>query len=275
MNSHNRITNITGWLVFLITFAVYFASAERVGSLWDCGEFASCVYKLQVAHPPGAPLFMLLGRIFTLFNPHNPVIMVNFLSGLMTAGAVIFLYFVIAMIAKNLIAREGEELTTGDIVAIVGSAAVGALACSFSDTMWFSAVEGEVYASSMFFISIVLWAVMKWNEEADKPHGNRWLVFAAYMIGVSLGVHLLSLLVIPVAVLIYYFKKFKPTTLGFIIAFVVGFICLGIVQIGVVQSALKIAGNIEYFFVNGLGMPFNIGFVFAWVLLFAILAFLI
>ena len=245
-----RINNITGWVVCIIACAVYVMTMEATGSFWDCGEFASCVYKLQVAHPPGAPLFMLLGRIFTLFNPHNPVIMVNFLSGLMTAGAVIFLYFVIAMVAKNLIAREGEELTTGDIVAIVGSAAVGALACSFSDTIWFSAVEGEVYASSMFFISIVLWAVMKWNEEADEPHGNRWLVFACYMIGVSLGVHLLSLLVIPCAVLIYYFKKFKPSILGFCIAFLVGFICLGIVQVGVVIQVLQISSKVELFFVN-------------------------
>lgn len=272
---YKQVNALVGFIVFAISLWQYTSTLESAGSLWDCGEFASCVYKLQVAHPPGAPFFMLLGRIFTLFNPGNPVIMVNFLSGLMSAGAVIFLYFVIAMIAKKLIAREGEELTSGDIMAIVGSGAVGALACSFSDTMWFSAVEGEVYASSMFFISIVLWAVMKWNEEADQPHGNRWLVFAAYMIGVSLGVHLLSLLVIPVAVLIYYFKKFKPTTLGFIIAFIVGFICLGIVQIGVVQGALKIAGNIEYLFVNSFGLPFNVGFIFAWVLLFSILIFLI
>lgn len=272
---YKQVNALVGFIVFAISLWQYTSTLESAGSLWDCGEFASCVYKLQVAHPPGAPFFMLLGRIFTLFNPGNPVIMVNFLSGLMSAGAVIFLYFVIAMIAKKLIAREGEELTSGDIMAIVGSGAVGALACSFSDTMWFSAVEGEVYASSMFFISIVLWAVMKWNEEADQPYGNRWLVFAAYMIGVSLGVHLLSLLVIPVAVLIYYFKKFKPTTLGFIIAFIVGFICLGIVQIGVVQGALKIAGNIEYIFVNSFGLPFNVGFIFAWVLLFAILVFLI
>lgn len=272
---YKQVNAVVGFIVFAISLWQYTSTLESAGSLWDCGEFASCVYKLHVAHPPGAPLFMLLGRIFTLFNPHNPVIMVNFLSGLMSAGCVLFLYFIIAMIGKNLITKEGEEFSTGDIIAIVGSAAVGALACSFSDTMWFSAVEGEVYASSMFFISIVLWAVVKWNEEADKPHGNRWLVFAAYMIGVSLGVHLLSLLVIPVAVLIYYFKKFKPTTLGFIIAFIVGFICLGIVQIGVVQGALQIAGKIEFFCVNYLRMPFNIGFVFAWILLFAILVFLI
>ncbi len=269
---YKRINAIVGFIVFAISLWQYTSTLESAGSLWDCGEFASCVDKLQVAHPPGAPFFMLLGRLFTMLNPSNPVIMINFMSGLMSAGCVLFLYFVIAMVAKRLISKsQEEEVSMGDTIAIVGSAAVGALACSFSDTMWFSGVEAEVYASSMFFISIVLWAVVKWDEEADKPHGNRWLVFASYMIGVSLGVHLLSLLVIPCAVLIYYFKKFKPTFLGFCIAFFIGFVILGIVQIGVVISALQIAGQIELFFVNVLGMPFNIGFVFAWILLLVIL----
>ncbi|HNI31767.1 MAG TPA: DUF2723 domain-containing protein [Chitinophagales bacterium] len=276
MNKQYKLINaVVGFIVFAISLWQYTSTMESAGSLWDCGEFVSCVYKLQVAHPPGAPLFMILGRIFTLFNPSNPVIMVNFLSALMSAACVLFLYFVIAMVAKKLITKAGEEFSIADIIAIVGSASVGALACSFSDTMWFSAVEGEVYASSMFFISIVLWAVMKWNEEADEPHGNRWLVFAAYMIGVSLGVHLLSLLVIPCAVLVYYFKKFKPTILGLIIATFMGFVLLGTVQIGVVLSALKLAGSIEFFSVNILHLPFNIGFVVAWILLFAILIALI
>ncbi|MDB5228731.1 MAG: rane protein [Bacteroidota bacterium] len=276
MNKRYKLINsIAGFIVFGISLWQYTSTLESAGSLWDCGEFASCVYKLQVAHPPGAPFFMLLGRIFTLLNPHNPVIMVNFLSGLMSAGCILFLFWTITMVAKKLLVPQGKEIGLDDTLAIVGAGAVGALACSFSDTMWFSAVEGEVYASSMFFISIVLWAVMKWNEEAEQPYGNRWLVFAAYMIGVSLGVHLLSLLVIPVAVIVYYFKKFKPTVWGFIIAFIVGFILLGSVQIGVVQTAIKLAGGVEYFFVNGLGMPFNIGFVFAWVILVAVLVFLI
>lgn len=268
---YKQVNALIGFIVFAVSLWQYTSTIESAGSLWDCGEFASCVYKLQVAHPPGAPFFMLLGRLFMMLNPHNPVIMINFMSGLMSAGCVLFLYFVIAMVAKKLLGRKDEELSTGDIIAIVGSAAVGALACSFSDTMWFSGVEAEVYASSMFFISIVLWAVMKWNEEADEPHGNRWLVFACYMIGVSLGVHLLSLLVIPCAVLIYYFKKFKPSILGFCIAFLVGFICLGIVQVGVVIQVLQISSKVELFFVNILGMPFNTGFVFTWIALFALL----
>lgn len=276
MNKQYKLTNaVVGFIVLAISTWQYASTMESAGSLWDCGEFVSCVYRLQVAHPPGAPFFMILGRLFTLLNPSNPVVMVNFMSALMSSFCVMFLYFTITLVAKKLLLKEGEEFSLASIIAIVGAGAVGALACSFSDTMWFSAVEGEVYASSMFFISIVLWAVVKWNDVADEPHANRWLVFASFMVGVSLGVHLLSLLVIPVAVLIYYFRKYKPTTLGFILAFFVGFVLLGIVQIGVVQLAVKIAGSVELFFVNGLRLPFFSGFVFAWLLIFGVLIFLI
>ncbi|MEZ5026171.1 MAG: DUF2723 domain-containing protein [Chitinophagales bacterium] len=272
---YKSINGIVGFIVFAISLWQYASTMESAGSLWDCGEFVSCVYKLQVAHPPGAPFFMILGRIFTLFNPSNPVVMVNFLSATMSAFCVLFLYFTIVLVAKRLIVKEGEEITTATLVAILGSGAVGALACSFSDTMWFSAVEGEVYATSMFFISIVLWAVVKWNDEAEQPHANRWLVFASFMIGISLGVHLLSLLVIPIAVIVYYFRKYETSIVGFILASIIGLIMLGIVQIGVVQMAVKIAGGVELFFVNSLGFPFNFGFVFAWILFFGILAYAI
>ncbi|HRH57563.1 MAG TPA: DUF2723 domain-containing protein [Chitinophagales bacterium] len=274
MNKQYKLINsVVGFIVFAISLWQYTSTLESAGSLWDCGEFVSCVYKLQVAHPPGAPFFMLLGRIFTLFNPSNPVIMVNFLSALMSAGCVLFLYFTIVLVAKRLILKEGEEITMSHLIAMVGSGAVGALACSFSDTMWFSAVEGEVYASSMFFISIVLWAVMKWNEEADETYGDRWLVFAAYMIGVSLGVHLLSLLVIPVAVLVYYFREFKPSVFGFLVMFGIGFIALGIVQIGVVQFLAVKAGEMELFMVNTLGLPFNSGVLFYLISLLVLISF--
>ncbi|HPA34914.1 MAG TPA: DUF2723 domain-containing protein, partial [Chitinophagales bacterium] len=243
MNKQYKLINtVVGFVVFAISLWQYASTLESVGSLWDCGEFVSCAYKLQVAHPPGAPLFLMLGRVFTLLNPENPAVMVNYLSAFMSALCVLFLFFTITLVAKKLLLKEGEELTSDSIVAIMGSGVVGALACSFSDTMWFSAVEGEVYATSTFFISIVLWAVMKWEEQADEPHGNRWLVFAAFMIGLSIGVHLLSLLVIPVAVLVYYFKKYKVTLLGFIAAFFIGFVLLGIVQIGVIQIAITLVG---------------------------------
>ncbi len=276
MNKKYKLINsISGLFVFVISLWQYTSTLESSGSLWDCGEFASCVYKLQVAHPPGAPFFMLLGRIFTLLNPSNPIVMVNFLSALMSAGCVLFLFFTITMVAKKLLVNNDSEISLDSIIAIIGSGAVGALACSFSDTMWFSAVEGEVYASSMFFISIVLWAVMKWNDAADEPYGNRWLVFAAYMIGISLGVHLLSLLVIPVAVLIYYFKKFKPSIFGFLVMFGVGFIALGIVQIGVVQFLAVKAGEMELFMVNSLGLPFNSGVLFYFISLLCLIVYAI
>ena len=272
---YKRINSVVGFIVFAVSLWQFTSTSESAGSLWDCGEFVSCALKLQVAHPPGAPMFLLIGRFFSLFNPKNPVVMINFVSALSTALSVLFLFWTITMVAKKLMHKEGEtEFTLDKTLAIMGAGIVGALAASFSDTVWFSAVEGEVYATSMFFISIVLWAVMKWDEAANEPYGNRWLVFAAYMIGVSLGVHLLSLLVIPVAVLVYYFKKFKPSFFGFIIAFIVGFILLGIVQIGVVQTATSLAGKIEFFTVNSLHLPFNVGFAFAWILLFGTLVFL-
>ncbi|HRB70138.1 MAG TPA: DUF2723 domain-containing protein, partial [Chitinophagales bacterium] len=246
MNKKYKLINgIVGIIVFAISTWQYASTMESAGSLWDCGEFVSCVYKLQVAHPPGAPFFMLLGRLFTLLNPENPALMVNFMSALMSSLSVLFLYFTIVLVAKQLLTKEGDELTIGSFIAMLGAGTVGALACSFSDTMWFSAVEGEVYASSTFFISIVLWAVVKWNDDADKPHANRWLVFAAFMVGISLGVHLLSLLVIPIAVIIYYFRKYNPSIIGFVVAFLIGFIFLGVVQVGVVQMAVKIAGMVE------------------------------
>lgn len=269
MNKKYKLINgIVGIIVFAISTWQYASTMESAGSLWDCGEFVSCVYKLQVAHPPGAPFFMLLGRLFTLLNPENPALMVNFMSALMSSLSVLFLYFTIVLVAKQLLTKEGDELTIGSFIAMLGAGTVGALACSFSDTMWFSAVEGEVYASSTFFISIVLWAVVKWNDDADKPHANRWLVFAAFMVGISLGVHLLSLLVIPIAVIIYYFRKYNPSIIGFVVAFLIGFIFLGVVQVGVVQMAVKIAGMVELFFVNSLNLPFNVGFLFTWILIF-------
>lgn len=276
MNKQYKLINsITGFIVFAISLWQYSSTMEKVGSLWDCGEFTSCAYKLQVAHPPGAPLFLMIGRIFSLFNLENPVVAINFVSALSSALCILFLFFTINMIAKKLLMKEGEDIKLDSALAIVGSGAVGALACSFADTMWFSAVEGEVYALSTFFISIVLWAVMKWNEQADEPFGDRWLVFAAYMIGVSVGVHLLSLLVIPVAVLVYYFREYKPSIFGFIVVFALGFIILGLVQIGVIQFLAKKAGDMELFMVNTIGLPFNSGVLLYFLTLLGLLGYTI
>lgn len=267
-----KITNfLLGIVVFIFSLWQFASTAESAGSLWDCGEFISCAYKLQIAHPPGAPLFMLLGRVFTLFASDQSQVayMVNLLSAVMSAGAVMFLFWIITIITKRIIAPKDEDLTTDRMISILGSGLVGALACSFLDSFWFSAVEGEVYAASMFFISITFWAVMKWDEEADEPHANRWLVFAAFMIGLSIGVHLLSLLVIPAAALVYYFRRYKPTIVGFFVAFFVGFVILGLVQVGVIQIMPKIASYFEFFAVNTLRLPFNVGLIFAIILLFA------
>jgi Protein of unknown function (DUF2723) len=270
MKQYKWINRLVGFIIFGISLWQYTSTMESSGSLWDCGEFISCCYKLQVAHPPGAPLFMMVGRIFTLFasDPSHVAQMVNLMSAMSSALCVMFLFWIITILSRKLIAPKDEDLTTDRIISIMGAGIVGALACSFMDSMWFSATEGEVYASSMFFISIVLWGIMKWDEHADEPHGNRWLVFSAYMIGLSIGVHLLSLLVIPAGVLIYYYKKFKPTAIGFVFAFFVGFVLLAIVQVGVIQIATKLAGYVEHFAVNVIRLPFNSGLLIAYTLLF-------
>lgn len=273
-NTYKWINNINGWIVFIIAFAVYASTAESSGSLWDCGEFISGAYKLQVVHPPGAPLFLMINRIFTLFasSPATVALTVNISSALATAFSILFLYWIISGIAKKLLTQNGETLSLDRVIAIQGSAWVGALACTFSDTMWFSAVEGEVYALSTFFIAAVLWAVMRWENADDDKYANRWLVFAAYLIGLSIGVHLLSLLVIPVAVIIYYFKKYKPTVGGFILAFFTGFVLLGVVQIGVIQLLTSIAASVEMLMVNSFGMPFNVGIFLTYAVVVIVLA---
>jgi len=272
-NTYKWINNVNGWIVFAISFFVYASTAESTASLWDCGEFIAGAYKLQIVHPPGAPLFLMVNRIFTLFasEPSMAAYMVNISSALFTAFAILFLYWIISSIAKKLLTQDGEVLTADRVVAIQGAAWVGALACTFSDTMWFSAVEGEVYAMSTFFIAAVLWAVMRWENADDDKYANRWLVLTAYLIGLSIGVHLLSLLVIPIAVLIYYFKKYQPTVKGFLLAFFIGFVILGIVQIGVIQILTSIAAKIELFAVNSIGMPYHTGIIITYTAAFAAL----
>ncbi len=272
LKTYKWINDINGWIVFAIAFAIYASTAESTASLWDCGEFISGAYKLQIVHPPGAPLFLMINRMFTLFagDPSMVAWTVNISSALATAFSILFLYWIITGIAKKLLTQEGEKLTLDRVIAIQGSAWIGALACTVSDTMWFSAVEGEVYALSTFFIAIVLWAVMKWENAEDK-YANRWLVLAAYLIGVSIGVHLLSLLVIPIAVLIYYFKKFKPSVMGFVVAFFTGFILLGVVQVGIIQLLTALAASVDKLFVNSFGLPFNSGILLTYLIVFILL----
>ena len=257
-----------GWVVFFIAMFVYASTAESAGSLWDCGEFISGCLKLQVVHPPGAPLFLMLGRLFSLLTPDGAkdAYFMNLISAFSTAGVVMFAFWITTGLAKRLIVKANEEIPLDKTIAILGAGLVAALACTFMDTLWFSAVEGEVYALSTFFMFVVLWGIMKWESCADESQANRWLVFISYMIGVSIGVHLLSLLVIPVAVLIYYLKKFKPTLIGTIISLVVGFVVLAIIQVGIIQMLTKIAGGFEHLFVNSFGLPFNSGVIFFYLL---------
>lgn len=267
---------IVGWVVFLISAFVLISTAESSGSLWDCGEFIAGAYKLQVMHPPGAPLFLIIGRIFTLFagdDVTQVAFMVNMMSALASAFAVLFIFWIITAMTKRILVGNAKEVPLEKMIVILGSGAVGALACSFSDTLWFSAVEGEVYALSTFFIAIVLWALVRWDEEADEKQGNRWLVFMSLMIGLSIGVHLLSLLVLPVTALVYYFKKYKPTLPGTFVALIAGFIVLFIVQYGVILILTGIAGKVEFLFVNTFRLPFNTGIVFSYLAYFGLLVF--
>ncbi|MBP8644132.1 MAG: DUF2723 domain-containing protein, partial [Bacteroidales bacterium] len=216
MGKFKKVNNITGWIVFAISAVVYLLTIEPTASFWDCGEFIATAFKQEVGHPPGAPLFMMIARFFTLFasDVTKVAALVNAMSALASAFTILFLFWTITHLARKLIIKDAENISTGNLVAVMASGVVGALAYTFSDTFWFSAVEGEVYAMSSFFTAIVFWAMLKWEEVADEPHSNRWLIFIAYMMGLSIGVHLLNLLTIPALAFIYYYKKYKPTRNG-------------------------------------------------------------
>ncbi len=261
-SSYQRLNNIIGWLVFLIAAFVYLSTIEATASFWDCGEYIACAYKIEVGHPPGAPLFLLIGRFFSLFafgNTAKVGAMVNSMSALCSAFTILFLFWSITALARKIM-EKGGELTTGRMYAIFGAGAVGALAYTFTDSFWFSAVEGEVYAMSSFFTAIVFWAILKWEREADDPHADRWIILIAYLMGLSIGVHLLNLLAIPAIVFIYYFKKYdKITQKGLIVTGILSIIILGGIQGGIIPMVVKLAAKIELFAVNTVGLPFNSG----------------
>ncbi|MES2772872.1 MAG: DUF2723 domain-containing protein [Bacteroidota bacterium] len=281
-----KINNITGWIVCLIACTVYIMTAEAGGSLWDCGEFVSSCYKLQVPHPPGAPLFVLIGRVFIVIFGDDPLTAakaVNIMSALASGFTILFLYWTITHFARKIVAKDKGELSMGDIWTVMGAGAVGALAYTFSDSFWFSAVEGEVYALSSFFTALVFWAILKWEHAAEKDdalrlvgksgvHPDRWLVFIFFMMGLSIGVHLLNLLCIPAIVMVYYFKRFKTTGWGTFWAFVIGCIITGFVQKVLIQYTIDGAGYTDIFAVNSLGLPFFSGFAIYFILFAAFIA---
>ena len=261
--NYQRINNITGWTVFLIACFTFLSTIEPTGSFWDCGEFIATANKLEVGHPPGAPLFLMLARVFILFGGSDVTmypILVNAMSALMSAFTILFLFWTITAMAKKIVIAK-EVVTLEKIMAVMGAGIVGALAYTFSDSFWFSAVEGEVYASSSFFTAIVVWAIFKWENAADEPHNLRWLILIAYLMGLSIGVHLLNLLTIPAIAFVYYFKKHKVSTKGIIYTSVISILILAFIQYGIIQEMLSLAGSFDLFFVNSLGMPFGTGII--------------
>lgn len=265
------INNIIGWTTFAIAAITYFLTIEPTVSWWDCGEFITSAFKLEVGHPPGAPFHMILGRVFSLFgsDESKAALMINSLSALASAGTVMLLYWSIVHLAKKLF--SSDTLTNGEQVAVWGSGLLGALAFTFTDSFWFSAVEGEVYALSSFFTAVVFWAILKWENVADQKNANRWLVLIAYLVGLSIGVHLLNLLAIPAIGLVYYFKKYTFSWKGVIKAIAVSILILAGIQYLIIPGIAKAAFIFDKLFVNGLGLPFNSGILFMVVGIIAVL----
>lgn len=262
--SFRLINRVTGWATFVIASITYILTAEPTASLWDCGEFITTSVGLQVGHPPGAPLFMIISRLFAIFapSPEKQAFMINCMSALCSGFTILFLFWSITHLARKIVVKEGEEMTLAQTFAIMGASLIGSLTYTFTDTFWFSAVEGEVYAMSSLFTAVVFWAILKWENVAFEPYANRWLILIAYLIGLSVGVHLLNLLAIPAIVFVYYFKKHTPTPRGVIKTGLLSLIILGVVNFGVIPGVIKIAGWFELLFVNGMGMPFNTGVIF-------------
>ena len=283
--SFKRINNITGWIVCIIACAVYIMTMEATGSLWDCGEFASSAFKLQIPHPPGAPLFVLIGRLFMApFGAENAATGINLMSALASGFTILFLFWSITHFGRKLVMKAGGELTNEKIYGVMAAGIVGALAYTFSDSFWYSAVEGEVYALSSFFTALVFWAILKWeqNVDVDQKQGirghftkaDRWIILIFYLMGLSIGVHLLNLLTIPAIVMLYYYKRYdKITKWGTFWAFLIGCGITGLVQKAVVVWTIKGAGNFDILFVNSFGLPFYSGFVFFFIFIGALVYF--
>lgn len=270
MKQFRFIDNITGWLVFTVAAITYLMTIEPTASLWDCGEFIASAYKLEIGHPPGSQIFMILARIFTLFaggNVEKVAAMVNAMSALASAFTILFLFWTITHLARKILIKNEDQLNISRIMAIMAAGIVGSLAYTFSDSFWFSAVEGEVYATSSFFTAIVFWAILKWEDNADKEHADKWIILIAYLMGLSIGVHLLNLLALPAIVLVYYFRKFTFSWKGFIMSIAVSCAILALLIWGIIPGLIKISSRFDLFFVNTLKLPHNSGMVVHFIIL--------
>ena len=263
MRTYKLINNLSGWAVFIVAAGVYLLTIESSARFWDCGEFISAAYKLEVGHPPGAPIFMLVANLFTQFtnDPSQVAVMVNGMSALLSALTILFLFWTITHLTRKLVIGENKEtLNLGQLIIVIGSGLVGALIYTFSDTFWFSAVEGEVYAFSSMLTALVFWLILKWEDNAHKPDSDKWIVLIAYIMGLSIGVHLLNLLAIPAIVMVYYYKKAEnPNWKTGLAALFLSFGLIAVLMFGIIPGFTKVGGWFELFFVNTLGMPYNTG----------------
>ena len=274
MKQYKTVNNLVGWLTFIIAATVYCMTIEPTASFWDCPEFITTGYKLEVGHPPGAPFFMLTANLFSQFASDATTVakMVNYMSALMSGACILFLFWSITHLVRKLVITDENNITKGQLITVMGSGLVGALVYTFSDTFWFSAVEGEVYAFSSLFTAVVFWLILKWEDVANQPHSDRWLILIAYLTGLSIGVHLLNLLCLPAIVLVYYYKKTpNATAKGSLLALLGSGVLVAAVLYGIVPGIVKVGGWFELLFVNGLGMSFNSGVVVYIILLAAAL----
>lgn len=270
-SNYRFLNNLLGWIVFLIAAFTYLSTAAPTASFWDCGEYIATAVKLQVGHPPGAPLFQLMGNVFSTFafgDVTEQARMVNYLSAMSSAFTVLFLFWTITMLGRKFIAKYGE-MNKGRLVALFGAALVGSLTYTWSDSFWYSAVEGEVYAMSSLFTAVAFWAILKWENEVERSHqAHRWLIFIAYIIGLSIGVHILVFLTIPAIVMVYFFKTDKNINRNkFILYNLVGIVILGLIFAFIIPLVLKMFGQLEIFMVNSIGLPFNSGTIFTVIIL--------
>ena len=264
MNKFEKLNNITAWAIFIIATLVYWLTVEPTASYWDCGEFIAVSYKLEVPHPPGAPFFLLVGRLFSFLamgDVEKVAYWINIVSVLSSGFTILFLFWTITLFGRKLMKIEKNTPNEGQTFLLIGAAIVGSLAYTFSDSFWFSAVEAEVYAMSSFFTAFVVWAILKWEHIEDESQANKWLILIFYMMGLSIGVHLLNLVTLPALGLIFYFKKYKPTTKGVIYTLIITFFLIVVINNFIIPGLPGIAGSFEIFFVNNIGLPFKSGII--------------